>query len=228
MRWFWLDRFTEFVSGSHATAVKCVSLSEDHLHDHLPGYPVMPNSLVAEGMAQGGGLLVSEVYQFSELVVLAKFAKCTFDGEARPGDTHPLPRDDRASERRRRVGHRQRRRRRPPACRSRDFLRPASMPTRTEHTQRPRLVRPDRPAALAAAGRRVRRRHPPRRHPPARRRLSALSERESTRFTTEDTESTEKECNAEGLKSSICNSHSAICNSVLLRVLRVLCGESLP
>jgi 3-hydroxyacyl-[acyl-carrier-protein] dehydratase len=87
MRWFWLDRFTEFVSGSHATAVKCVSLSEDHLHDHWPYYPVMPNTLVAEGMAQCGGLLVSEVYKFSELVVLAKFAKCEFDGEVRPGDT---------------------------------------------------------------------------------------------------------------------------------------------
>ena len=63
MRWFWLDRFTEFVSGSHATAVKCVSLSEDHLREHLPGYPLMPNTLVAEGMAQCGGLLVSEIYQ---------------------------------------------------------------------------------------------------------------------------------------------------------------------
>lgn len=87
MRWFWLDRFTEFVSGTHATAVKCVSLSEEHLHDHWPGYPVMPNPLIAEGMAQCGGLLVSEVYNFSELVVLAKFAKCTFSGEARPGDS---------------------------------------------------------------------------------------------------------------------------------------------
>jgi 3-hydroxyacyl-[acyl-carrier-protein] dehydratase len=87
MRWFWLDRFTEFVSGSHATAVKCVSLSEDHLQENLPTYPLMPNTLVAEGMAQCGGLLVSEVYQFSELVVLAKFAKCVFEGrEARPGD----------------------------------------------------------------------------------------------------------------------------------------------
>jgi 3-hydroxyacyl-[acyl-carrier-protein] dehydratase len=87
MRWFWLDRFTEFVSGSHATAVKCVSLSEDHLLEHLPYYPIMPNSLVAEGMAQCGGLLVSEIYQFSELVVLAKFARCSVEGEARPGDT---------------------------------------------------------------------------------------------------------------------------------------------
>jgi 3-hydroxyacyl-[acyl-carrier-protein] dehydratase len=87
MRWFWLDRFTEFVSGSHATAVKCISLCEDHLQDHWPSYPLMPNTLVAEGMAQCGGLLVSEVYKFSELVVLAKFARCEFDGEARPGDT---------------------------------------------------------------------------------------------------------------------------------------------
>jgi len=85
MRWFWLDRFTEFVSGSHATAVKCISLSEDHLSEHWPDYPVMPNTLVAEGMAQCGGLLVSEVYKFSELVVLAKFSKCTFEGVARPG-----------------------------------------------------------------------------------------------------------------------------------------------
>jgi 3-hydroxyacyl-[acyl-carrier-protein] dehydratase len=88
MRWFWLDRFSEFVSGSHATGVKCIALCEDHLDDHWPHYPVMPNTLVAEGMAQCGGLLVSELYQFSELVVLAKFSKCTFDGgEARPGDT---------------------------------------------------------------------------------------------------------------------------------------------
>ena len=87
MRWFWLDRFTEFVSGSHATALKGVSLSEDFLHDHWPGYPVMPNSLIAEGMAQTSGLLVSEAYKFSELVVLAMFAHCKFDGEVRPGQT---------------------------------------------------------------------------------------------------------------------------------------------
>lgn len=29
MRWFWIDRFTEFVSGKHATAVKNVSLVEE-------------------------------------------------------------------------------------------------------------------------------------------------------------------------------------------------------
>jgi hypothetical protein len=38
-------------------------------------------------MAQCGGLLVSEIYHFSELVVLAKFAHFSVEGEARPGDT---------------------------------------------------------------------------------------------------------------------------------------------
>ena len=86
MRWFWLDRFTEFTTGTRATAVKCVALGEDYLQDHWDNYPVMPNTLIAEGMAQTAGLLVSETYRFSELVVLAKFAKCTFDGEVRPGE----------------------------------------------------------------------------------------------------------------------------------------------
>ena len=72
MRWFWIDRFTEFVCDSHAVAVKGVSLAEPHMHDHFVGYPIMPNSLVTEGIAQAGGLLVSEHYGFAELVVLAK------------------------------------------------------------------------------------------------------------------------------------------------------------
>ena len=55
MRWFWIDRFTEFESGQRAVAIKNVALSEEQLDDHLPGFPVMPNSLIIEGMAQTGG-----------------------------------------------------------------------------------------------------------------------------------------------------------------------------
>ena len=87
MRWFWVDRFTELVSGQRATAIKNVSLSEEHIHDHFPGYPVMPTSLIIEGMAQTGGLLVSEFNDFAERVVLAKLAKCVFHTVAVPGDT---------------------------------------------------------------------------------------------------------------------------------------------
>lgn len=87
MRWFWIDRFTEFVCDSHAVAVKGVSLAEPHMHEHMVGYPIMPNSLVTEGIAQAGGLLVSEHYGFSELVVLAKLSKVSFHSYVRNGET---------------------------------------------------------------------------------------------------------------------------------------------
>ncbi len=87
MRWFWIDRFTEFESARRAVAVKNCSLAEEHLHDHFPGTPLMPHSLVIEGIAQTGGLLVGEWSEWKERVVLAKIAKATFHGYARPGDT---------------------------------------------------------------------------------------------------------------------------------------------
>jgi 3-hydroxyacyl-[acyl-carrier-protein] dehydratase len=87
MRWFWIDRFTRFESGRSAAAVKNISLAEEHLHDHFPGAPLMPNSLVIEGIAQTGGLLVAEQRGFVERVVLAKVAKARFHVPARPGDS---------------------------------------------------------------------------------------------------------------------------------------------
>jgi len=87
MRWYWIDRFLEFESGRYAKAVKNISLAEEHVHDHFTNYPMIPNSLVIEGMAQTGGLLVCEHYQFAEKVILAKIAKAKFYSEAVPGDT---------------------------------------------------------------------------------------------------------------------------------------------
>lgn len=86
MRWIWIDRFIEFESGKRAVAVKNVSLAEEHLHDHFPGSPLMPNSLVTEGLAQTGGLLVGEVHGFEEKVVLAKIPKAVYHFSAVPGD----------------------------------------------------------------------------------------------------------------------------------------------
>ncbi|HEX4132847.1 MAG TPA: 3-hydroxyacyl-ACP dehydratase FabZ family protein [Pirellulales bacterium] len=86
MRWIWIDKFIEFDSGRRARAIKNISLAEEHLHDHFPGYPVMPNSLIAEGLAQTGGLLVGEVNQFQEKVILAKIPKAVFHFPALPGD----------------------------------------------------------------------------------------------------------------------------------------------
>jgi len=87
MRWFWIDRFTEFESGRRAVAVKNVSLAEDHLHQHFRLFPVMPPPLVIEGLAQTGGLLVNEAHGFTKRVVLAKISKAKFHTVAEPGDT---------------------------------------------------------------------------------------------------------------------------------------------
>jgi 3-hydroxyacyl-[acyl-carrier-protein] dehydratase len=85
MRWTWIDRFTAFESRKAATAVKCLSLAEDHFADHFPGYPVMPAPLILEGLAQTGGILVGEANQFRENVVLAKMS-AKFGREAYPGE----------------------------------------------------------------------------------------------------------------------------------------------
>ena len=87
MRWFWIDRFIEFEKGKHAKAVKNITLAEEHLHDHFPGFPVMPGSLMLEGMAQCGGILLGHLYDFAHIVILAKVPKITFHSHATPGDT---------------------------------------------------------------------------------------------------------------------------------------------
>ncbi|HPF40914.1 MAG TPA: 3-hydroxyacyl-ACP dehydratase FabZ family protein [Phycisphaerae bacterium] len=86
MRWVWIDKFTDFQSGIRATAIKNVSLAEEHLHDHFPGWPVMPASLIVEGMAQTAGILVGEARKFEEKVILAKVKRASFLKEVRPGD----------------------------------------------------------------------------------------------------------------------------------------------
>jgi 3-hydroxyacyl-[acyl-carrier-protein] dehydratase len=86
MRWIWIDRFIEFVPGKKATAIKNVSLAEEHLHDHWEAYPIMPTCLMIEGMAQTAGILVGQARNFKEKVILAKIAKAEFTDIVVPGD----------------------------------------------------------------------------------------------------------------------------------------------
>jgi 3-hydroxyacyl-[acyl-carrier-protein] dehydratase len=86
MRWIWIDKFLEFRSGQFARAIKNITLAEEHLHDHFPGYPVMPASLILEGLAQAGGILVGEAGGFAEKVILAKIPRAEFLGVACAGD----------------------------------------------------------------------------------------------------------------------------------------------
>ncbi len=86
MRWCWIDRFVEFHSGSRAKAVKNVSLAEECLRDHFPHHPLMPNSLIVEGLGQTGMYLACEAVGYAGLIMLAKISSARFYGEAVPGD----------------------------------------------------------------------------------------------------------------------------------------------
>jgi 3-hydroxyacyl-[acyl-carrier-protein] dehydratase len=98
MRWMWIDRIVELVPRQRMVAIKNVSLAEDHLHDHFaavggghgvgrPAMPIMPASLIVEGMAQTAGILVGHAEEFREKVILAKVGVAEFDREAVPGTT---------------------------------------------------------------------------------------------------------------------------------------------
>lgn len=86
MRWFWIDRFERFISGVEAIALKNITFAEEPLDDYLPGRPHYAHSLIIEGMAQTGGLLLSQLSDFQARIVLAKVSKAEFFSIVGPGD----------------------------------------------------------------------------------------------------------------------------------------------
>ncbi len=57
------------------TAVKNLSLAEEYLSDHFPGFPVMPGVLMLEALTQAGGWLIREMEDFAHSVIVLKQAK---------------------------------------------------------------------------------------------------------------------------------------------------------
>ncbi|MBU0552349.1 beta-hydroxyacyl-ACP dehydratase [Myxococcota bacterium] len=91
MRWWFLDRIDELISGAHAVGRKGVASSEDYFTDHFPGFPVLPGVVQVEALAQLSGKLV-EVTIFDQRGVwmwpiLSMVRKAKFRRFVRPGDT---------------------------------------------------------------------------------------------------------------------------------------------
>ncbi|MBL4809433.1 MAG: hypothetical protein JKY43_05175 [Phycisphaerales bacterium] len=93
MRWMWIDRIIELVPNERLVSIKHISMAEDHIHDHFAAtphrkpLPMMPMSLVVEGMAQSAGILIGHAGGFKEKVVLAKVTKATLTKDPTPGCT---------------------------------------------------------------------------------------------------------------------------------------------
>jgi len=85
-----LDRITLLEPPRLARGVKCVSLADDIFVDHFPGHPVMPGSLVIEGLAQLGGVLIEatlrdrgrhDLHALLTMIDAAKFKKPVHPGD---------------------------------------------------------------------------------------------------------------------------------------------------
>ena len=90
MRYFLLDRISSLKPPESATAVKCVSLTEDVFADHFPGLPLFPGTLIIEALAQLGGVLLEATlrarghHDLHSLLTIIDRAK--FRQMVRPGD----------------------------------------------------------------------------------------------------------------------------------------------
>ncbi len=88
MRFSLIDRIEYLEPGAKITAVKALSLAEEYLGDHFPGFPVMPGVLMLEAMTQAAAWLVRASEDFSHsMVVLREASGVKYGQFVEPGQT---------------------------------------------------------------------------------------------------------------------------------------------
>ena len=88
MRFLLVDRITALEAGRSITAIKNLSLAEEYLADHFPGFPVMPGVLMLESLVQAGAWLMRYTENFKYSTILLKQARAVrFNNFVIPGKT---------------------------------------------------------------------------------------------------------------------------------------------
>lgn len=88
MRFSLIDRIEDLQPGVRITARKALSMAEEYLEDHFPGFPVMPGVLMLEAMTQASAWLVRASEDFAHSVVVLKEARSVKYGQfVEPGQT---------------------------------------------------------------------------------------------------------------------------------------------
>lgn len=78
MRWDLIDQFEVLKKGSFSRAVKSFSGHEDFFMEHYDVWPLVPQTLCIEMIAQAGGVLVGLGLDFKKEVILAKIDSAEF------------------------------------------------------------------------------------------------------------------------------------------------------
>lgn len=88
MKFCLVDRITELTPGQSISTIKNVSLAEEYLQDHFPGFSVLPGVLMVEAMVQSCAWLLRVTDDFEHSTILLKQSKAVkFNNFLKPGQT---------------------------------------------------------------------------------------------------------------------------------------------
>lgn len=98
MRFTLIDRIVALEPGKSITAIKNLTLAEEYLADHFPGFPVMPGVLMVEALAQTAAWYVRHEEDFAHSTILLRQARgVKFINFVSPGQTLTVRADAQSS-----------------------------------------------------------------------------------------------------------------------------------
>jgi 3-hydroxyacyl-[acyl-carrier-protein] dehydratase len=62
-----VDKIIDFVPGEQAIGIKNVTFNEQFFQGHFPDFPLMPGVLIVEAMAQVGGIVLTNLPEYTNL-----------------------------------------------------------------------------------------------------------------------------------------------------------------